>query len=189
MVGQLQVDMKQDRERKILGIRHRLESELAETLPISSGWEEIDALIAAAWWDSDAYAAALPVPAKIGLTHLLAAGPQAATKILAVGSPTINLNPQIINTVHGVVAHEILGNVTLSNEDEKLLKLIKEHAGEKSIELTSAVYQLSDLSVPKTTRLVSAQRLKAFLWVIAKKIEDVASHVLQSYIERKLGLK
>jgi hypothetical protein len=175
----LQVDMKQDRETKILGIRHRLESELAETLPTSVGWEEIDALIAAA----------LPVPAKIGLTHLLAGGPQAAAKILTVGPSTININPQIISTVQGVVAHEILGNVTLSNEDEKLLKLIKEHAGEESVELTSAVYQLSDQSVPKTARLVSAQRLKAFLWAIGKKIEDVASHLLQSYIERKLGLK
>jgi len=174
----LQVDLKQDRERKILGIRHRLESELAETLPESIDWDQINALIAAA----------LPVPMKMGLTYLLEGDPHRMTKILTAGPSTININPQIINTVQGVVAHEILGNVTLSNEDEKLLKLIKEHAGEDSAELTSAVYQLSDQGVPKTTRLISAQRLKAFLWSVGKKIEDVAAHLLQSYIERKLGL-
>ena len=174
----LQVDLKQDRERKILGIRHRLESELAETLPESIDWDQINALIAAA----------LPAPMKMGLTYLLEGDPHRMTKILTAGPSTININPQIINTVQGVVAHEILGNVTLSNEDEKLLKLIKEHAGEDSAELTSAVYQLSDQGVPKTTRLISAQRLKAFLWSVGKKIEDVAAHLLQSYIERKLGL-
>ncbi|HTZ48706.1 MAG TPA: hypothetical protein VMH20_14010 [Verrucomicrobiae bacterium] len=173
----LQIDLKQDRERKLLGIRHRLESELAETLPASTCWEEIDALIAAA----------LPLPSAIGLAHLLEGEPRGMPKIHMVRPSSININQQIIGTVQGVVANEILGNVTLSSEDKELLKFIKEHGGEQSIELSSAVYLLSDESVPKATRLASGQKLKAFLWAIGKKIGDIAANVLQSYIERKLG--
>ncbi len=175
----LQVDLKQDRERKLLGIRHRLENELAETLPPDIAWADLDALVATVFPDSE----------RLNFSRVLEIGQQPTTRILALGASTINIDPQIINTVRGVVAEQILGNVTLTNEDEKLLELINEHGGAKSVELNSAVHQLSDGGVPPATRLVSAQKLKEFLWATGKKIGDVGLHVLQSYIEKRLGLQ
>lgn len=102
---------------------------------------------------------------------------------------TVNLNPQIISTVNGLVAHEISGNVNLSENDQKLLTLIRDHGGSRAVELTSAVHELSDPGIPNPTRLSGAQKLKAFLYAIGPKLGGVAANVLQEYIEHKIGLK
>jgi hypothetical protein len=173
----LQIDLKHDRERKLLSIRQRLESELADSLPGPQDWGLINRLV-----DGAVPGAAIDNAYALGqgsnLDH-----PQPGPHF------TVNLNPQIISTVNGFVAHEISGNVNLSENDQELLGLIRDHGGSRAVELTSAVHELSDPGIPKPTRLSGAQKLKAFLYTLGPKLGGVAANVLQEYIEHKIGLK
>ena len=171
----LQTDLKHDRERNLLNMRHRLESELTDALPGPQDWALINRLVEQA----------MP-SAVIDNTYALGEAQQGGRSKSQV---TVNVNPQIINTVNGMVAHEISGNLNLSQNDKELLELIKAHAGNRAGELTSAVHELSDPGIPKPTRLSGGQKLKAFLYSIAPKAGGVALSVLQEYIEHKIGLK
>ncbi len=176
----LQVDLKQERERKLLSIRHRLESELTDTLPADTDWAAIDTLVATS------------VPALSNIGPNLLAMQTAALPIVATtresNGVTINLRPQIIQAVHGIVAQEIQGGLKLSEEDQELLKLINERAKDRAPELTSAVYELSDENLPKANRTVAKQKLKRFLVGLGNRAGDLAFGVLQAYVEKKLGL-
>jgi sorbitol-specific phosphotransferase system component IIBC len=103
-------------------------------------------------------------------------------------SLTININPQLVETVNGVVAQEIRGDQYISSEAQQLLALIHEHAGDNARDLASAVHELEDKSAPKPGRLNAKQKLKKFLIDAGGKVGDVALGVLQSYIEKQLGL-
>jgi hypothetical protein len=173
----LQIDLKHDRERKLLSIRQRLESELADSLPGPQDWGLINRLVDSA------------VPSAV-IDNSYALGQGSNLNHRQSGTPfTVNLNPQIIGTVNGLVAHEISGDVSLSENDQKLLALIKDHGGSRAVELTSAVHELSDPGLPKPTRLSGAQKLKAFIYAIGPKLGGVAANILQEYIEHKIGLK
>jgi hypothetical protein len=104
-------------------------------------------------------------------------------------SLTVNLNPQIIHDVSGIVAREIRGHINIGPSGEELLALIEKYAPERSVELASAVHEISDPSVPRAERLTAANKVKAFLYKLAPDAGKVALNVLQAYIERKLGLK
>jgi hypothetical protein len=98
------------------------------------------------------------------------------------------LRPQIIQAVNGIVAQEIRGDLKLSEQDHNLLALINERGKENSPELVSAVYELSDESIPKASRLLAKQKLKKFLIGAGNRLGDLAVGVLQSYIEKKMGI-
>ncbi len=104
----LQIDLKQEWERKLLGIRHRLESELAEMLPTDIDWGAIETFIIGT----------VPALANIGSSLLVAQVPLASNTALVSNSTsvTINLKPQIIQAVSGIVAQEIRGDVKLSEQ-------------------------------------------------------------------------
>lgn len=78
----IQVDMKHEREQKILSVRHRLESELVDGLPISTNSETIAALVDAV------------VPPSVDLMSALPYN-QRPLQLLATdgGSMTINIKP------------------------------------------------------------------------------------------------
>jgi hypothetical protein len=103
-------------------------------------------------------------------------------------SVTINLNPQMIGTVNGVVAQEINGNQDLGVQGRQLLDLIEMYGGKSSGELSSAVHAIEDKSSPKSLQLKSGQMLKKFMFEIGRKGGDVAVGVLQKYIENQLGI-
>lgn len=56
------------------------------------------------------------------------------------------------------------------------------------MELTSAVYELADKSAPQSGRITAKQKLKKFLLGLGGGIKEVAIGILQSYIEKQLGL-
>jgi len=174
----LSVDLKHEREQKVLSIRQRLESELVDTIPGVIDWEAIDSLVNMA------------VPALSGTQGAIAVdqNPILLTKDAHQNNITINVNPQIIDTVNGVIAQEIRGNQTIGVEAQQLLELIHKYGGKKSQDLASSVHELEDESAPKSGRLNAKQKLKKFLIDVGKKGGDIAIGVLQSYIEKQLGL-
>jgi hypothetical protein len=175
----LQVDLRHDRERKLLEIRQRLESELADIFPGGTDWNVIERFVATA------------IPEAYSIASLSSADRMysRALPVLDSSQLTVNINPQIIQTVHGIVAQEIRGDVNVSEESERLLQLIEQHAGQQTSDLTAAAQMLSDAGISKPDRLMSAHKLKAFVFNIAKKIGPVATSLLTTYIENKLGLK
>ena len=174
----LNVDLKHEREQKILSIKHSLESELVDTIPGATDWSSIDAMVNMA------------VPALSGSKVAIAVDqePTMLSGSSSHGNITVNVNSQIIDTVNGVIAQEIRGDQTIGVEAQQLLGLINKYGGVASQDLASSVHELEDKSAPKSGRLNAKQKLKKFLIEVSKKTGDVAMGVLQSYIEKQLGL-
>jgi len=174
----LQVDLKQDREMKLLGIRHRLESELVDTIANPESALAVEALVDAA----------VPRVLGIGAAAMVDQAPLQLATGNAVPGVSVNFKPQIVQAIGGIVAQEIRGDVRLTQQDQQLLELIQKHGGAKSAELASAVHELADPSAPKPGRIVAKSKLKKFLLRIGSRLEGVAAGMLQSYIEGKLGI-
>lgn len=170
----LHIDIKQERERKILAIRHGLESELSEYVRTDHDWEVIGRVIEAS------------VPPVSGVSSALAID----RKIQPVPNSnlTININPQIIDTVNGVIAQNIVGDQHLGADAKQLLEIIDRYAGKDKAILASSVHELSDKSAKTEERITAKHRLKGFLVSVGSKIGDVTAGVLQSYIENQIGL-
>ena len=172
----LQVDLKHEREQKVLAIQQRLESELVDALPTDAAWETISVLVNSA------------VPPLSGVSSALSSDQRPLLAAASGGSITVNLKPQFVQAVNSVVAQEIEGDVHLTELDQKLLQLIREHAADRETELTSAVHELADTSAPKSDRLLAKQRLKAFLFQVGTKASEIGVGLLQSYLEKRFGL-
>ncbi|MGA2078758.1 MAG: hypothetical protein ABSH52_35165 [Terriglobia bacterium] len=173
----LQVDLKQDRERKLLSIRHRLESELTDASPAT-----IDLGVVAALVDR-----IVPYHSEIGSAYLI---DQRALRLPAAEakSLTININSHVIEKLDGILMAEVRGNVNLTQHDRDLLELIQKYGQSKAAELASAVHELSDEEIPKVKRLGAKQKLKAFLYELPSRAGDIVVRVLETYVEKKLGL-
>jgi hypothetical protein len=174
----LSVDLKHEREQKVLCIRQRLESELVDLTPGETNWADVESLVNFA------------VPQLTGV-HGAISVDQESMRLPSRDSMTnitINLNPQIVETVNGVVAQEISGDQHMGPEAQQLLELIKQY-GEKDVrDLASSVHELEDTSAPTPGRFNARQKLKKFLIDVGAKAGDVAAGVLQSYVEKQLGL-
>lgn len=169
-------DIRQERERKILEIRHRLEDELIEVAS-----------------DAELYAIRnlvdQVVPAQDRVGEVMGLG----TRLGRVGGGmVVNVRPQFINHVTGVVAQEVYGDQHIGPEPSQLLELIRERGTMNAIELQSAVYELEDADSSPEKRLSSARRLQAFLSRVGGKLGDKALDasigMLQAYIQSKLGI-
>jgi hypothetical protein len=171
----LHVDIKHERERKMLAIRQRLESELSDVVPISS-LDQIQHLL-----DRVIPAAHLASVLKIDSSPI-ALSPQ-------YGSLTVNLNPQIIHEMNGIVAREIRGDMNIGPQGEELLALIEKYGQQDSAKLASAVHEISDPSIPKAEKVTATNKIKAFLYKLGPETAKVGFNILQTYIEHKLGLK
>lgn len=173
----LQVDLKHEREQRVLAIQQRLESELVDALPADVDWGIISVLVNSA------------VPPLSGVSSALSSDQRPLQLTAATGSSvTLNLRPQIVQAVNSIVAQEIEGDVHLTELDQKLLQLIREHAADREPELTSAVHELADASAPKSDRLLAKQRLKAFLYQVGAKASELGVGLLQAYLEKRFGL-
>lgn len=173
----LNLDLKHDREQKLLSIRQRLESELIDEAPGDLDWHTIYQLVEST------------VPSVSGTgSPFSAAHPSHRIGNNSNTYVTVNINPQIVGTVNGVIAQEINGNQNLGTHGQELLDLVNKYGEAKANELATAVYEIEDKSVPKPERLKASQKLKKFLIEIARKGGDVAAGVLQTYIESQLGL-
>jgi hypothetical protein len=174
----LQLDIKHEAEAKIVSIRHRLESELLDLDPSPEEWGQVATLVNQA------------VPTVVGpmIGDALYLGRATQLPSSSTVNVTYNLRPQFINTINGVIAEEINGNQYFEPEHHRLLELVGQHGGAQAKELETSVYEIADEGVEKVDRLKAKQKLTAFLIELGKKTGDVAIHVLQSYIEKKLGL-
>lgn len=171
----LHVDLKHERERRVLSIRHRMESELVDIAGIQIDWNELNSLVD------------LSVPQLGGVSSAIGFGAPNPMPT-SPGNVTINVRPQIISTVQGIVAQEVSGTQNFGVEANQLIELVKLYGGSRTAELTSAVYEIEDADANQADRLSARQKLKTFLYKTAGKIGDTAFGVLQSYIESKLGL-
>jgi hypothetical protein len=169
----LQMDIKHESESKTLSIRHRLEAELLELAPTAEDWVSINSYLNAA----------LPTAPGLLLTN-----PLAPQRMVEASSITYNIRPQFIQAVNNVTAQEIYGNQHFTAEHHEILKLISEHAAEDREALNAAVYEVADTGTKHIEKLKAKNLLKSFLIETAKKTGDIAIGVLQTYIEKQIGL-
>ncbi|MEU4235551.1 hypothetical protein AB0F17_65775 [Nonomuraea sp. NPDC026600] len=163
-------DIRQEREVRVLAIRHRLEAELEEESTFETDSSDIiERMIPSA---------ARPMAALAIETTALAD---------RSASPKVVINQQYINSVHGIVAQEVSGNASLNPDAIKLLELVSRFGEADSAVLESAVHEVEDPDAEQEDRLTAAQRLKGFLFRIGDKASDVALATLQKYIESKIG--
>ena len=168
----LQVDMRQDREQKVLRIRHRLESELMDEMPSEADLTLIGSLVEQT------------IPSIVGPHSPL----QLSTsgRSISANNLTLNVNPQFVETVNGIVAQEVSGDIDLNENDQELLKLFAEYGAQQQGELVSALRELKDESAPKPGRLTAKQNIVKFLGRIASKATDIGVDVLKAYVKKEM---
>jgi hypothetical protein len=169
----LLLDLKHEREQRVLVLRQGLDSDVLETT-ISNGeisTETIDRLV------NDL----VPTPG-LQLAVLLTAGAGGSTPI------NVQINQQIINTVEGSVLQNIRGTADLGPDAKQLLELIERFGGDDTNTLTSALFELEDPDAAKPVRVGAKQRLKGFLIRLGGVAQDVAITALTKYLETKLGV-
>lgn len=168
----LQVDLRQDREQKVLRIRHRLESELIDAMPSDVDIEAIAMIVEQT------------IPSLVGpYSPLRLSGPP---NTIASNNLTLNVNPQFIQAVHGIVAQEISGDVDLNENDQELLRLFAEYGAQRQAELVSALRELNDDSAPTPGRLTAKQKIGKFLGTVAAKATDIGIDILKAYIQKQV---
>lgn len=163
----LQLDLKQERESRLLQIKHCLENELQEFSIEGKLSQYVNSL----------------VPNSITSQNGLCIRNKIDTQI-------ININPQIIGKVEGVVSRVINGNIEFAQEEKELFKLIELYT-EKAIEnetLKSAIYELNDTGIPQEQKRMAWQKLSSFLCKVANKVGDVGVCLLSKYLEQKIGI-
>jgi anti-anti-sigma factor len=171
-VKRLELDVRQELEVKMLAIRHSLELELAELggefeLP----WPEIDRLVESI------------VPK---VTSLLSIVPTVSSAREPLHPVTVNLNHQVINGIHGTVIQNVEGTVHLGPSVKDVIDIIRQYGDSRAAELETAIYELEDPDARPSVRLRARQKLKAFLFQLGDKVEQVGFAVLESYLQSKI---
>lgn len=163
----LMIDLKHERERKLLLIKHELENDISEV--------EIGIDIHELLNNS--------LPILNSPSDLLKNGNYTQNQ-------TVIVNPQYINKVEGIVSREIHGNIDFTFEDKQLSEIIERYAEDKAelALLKSSHNELKDKSLPKSTKTVAWQKLQKFLNKAGEKIGDVGIHLLKKYLEGLLDL-
>lgn len=168
----LQLDIRQERESRLLSIRHTLEAELLDCgTEVSRPSEQVNAII----------------------EYLIPNTPESTSKNLLCPSPptsamplTLNVNQQFVNAAQSTVLQNIQGRVNLGLAAKELLRVIDRFAGVEAPALESAVQEFDDPDARPADRLYARQRLKTFLLQVGGKIEDTVFVVLQKYLETKM---
>jgi hypothetical protein len=171
----LQLDLKHERESRLLTIRHSLELELLEM--------KVDK------FPSDREMAIL-------IDQMLPDGSDFKTMIRAGGAPIpivnsgmvdITINQQIIKATEGAIIQNIQGVAHLSAEAKELIDLARRYGDEDAGILESAIYELEDPGARRVDRMGARQRIKGFLLRLGDRAEDIAIKALMAYIECKIG--
>lgn len=163
----LLLDLKQERELKLISIKHRFENELQEYSLDKELLNYIEE--------------SLPAPKStnnvlIGTPHI-------------IQNQTININPQIINKAEGIICSEINGNIHFTLEEKEIDKLIEKYANgvSETTKLKSALYELKDGGTSKEQKREAWQKIYGFLGKVADKVGDVGVALLTKYIEQQMG--
>jgi AmiR/NasT family two-component response regulator len=175
-VRRLQIDLRHERERRMLTLRHNLEGELADNgadLPDAAS-KQITALLERL----------IPGPsASESLALLMASGiPHSPASL------TVNINPQIIEAMESTIIQNVQGTVNLAPPARELLALVNRFGGQEIPALQSAVYEIEDTDAPSEARSAANRRLRQFLGQLAGTVRDVGVDLLEKYLEHKAGL-
>lgn len=164
----LLLDIKQEREIKIISIKHRLQDELQEFDLSKDIIEYIENA----------------VPSSEFTRNLTFLGNQ------TIQNQTILINPQIIGKVDGIVISELNGNINFSPEEQELNKLIEKFSKSLSeaTELQTSLYELKDSASSKENKRGAWQKLYGFLEKVGDKVGDVGVALLTKYLEQKIGI-
>ena len=175
-VRRLEIDLRHERERRMLSIRQDLEDRLMavnvdpRAIPIGQLNTAVESLV--------------PYPSASESLALLA-NPWSTGSAHPV---TVNINPQIINAVKSTVIQNIQGTLNLGVEAKRLLDLIQRFADQDSDLLQNAVYELEDTQAPPNARAKAGTRIKAFLRQIPSTAGNIGVDLLEKYLEHRLGL-
>ena len=105
---------------------------------------------------------------------------------------TVNIRPQIIHQVRGIVVQEVNGTVNLSAGALQMIDLIDSSDSGQAQNLRSAVYELEDPSTPAEKRLSAKARLKAFTYAAmhkgGEKLLEAGGDALIAYVRGTLGV-
>lgn len=172
------IDIKHERERKILTIQQRLESELIDVLPGDIDLTSIKKIVEST------------VPSSISSVPPLGITQPSESSLVSYNQSGIimNVSSQIIETVKIVVDEEINGSQNLGVQGQQLLELVHKYGEAKAGELAFAVYEMEDKDVRESDRLKALQKLKNFLSKLRRIGANIAVAVLESYISKYLGL-
>ncbi|QUX29536.1 hypothetical protein KGD83_02840 [Nocardiopsis akebiae] len=173
-VRRLRIDIKQEREKRILQIRHQMESEVTEgTLLPGVHWAAVGDLVASM------------VPESPGdLTGLMTRHEVSKEN----GNHPIQINQQFIERAYGEVSQNIAGTQHFGPDAQALIELIRDHGGEEEADLVASVHEASDEEARTPDRLAAKNKIKSFLIRSRDNIEATAFSLAQSYIESQMGL-
>lgn len=171
-VRRLHLDLKHERETRMLSIQQSFESELLE--------ERLTAELSQVRADLTGALENL-VPAVSTLAPVLP-----GVTLDRVGTINFTVNQQIIDRIERSVIQNVNGTAHLGPEAHELLDLVAKYADEYRPSLESDVHELEDSQARRSDRLSAKQRIKGFLFSLSGKLEDTALAILQSYIESKL---
>lgn len=161
------LDIKHERELKILSIKHRLQNELQEFDLSSDLNNYIEKSISSSDFSSNFIYG-----------------------IQKVENQTIIIQPNIIDKVENVIISELNGNVNLNAEELEISKLIEKFSSNimEASELQTSLHELNDNGTTNDQKRSASQRIYSFLSKVADKVGDVGVALLSKYLEQKIGL-
>ncbi len=164
----LMIDLKQERERKLMSIKHQLESDISE---IKIGL------------DMSEYITSF-LPQVNSPSDLLRNSNYTQNQTVIINTQ------QYINKVEGIVSREIYGNIDFTYEDKQLNELIEKYAEDKTelALLKSSHNEMKDNGLSKSTKTLAWQKLQRFLSKVSEKVGDVGVSLLTKYLEGQLNL-
>ena len=176
----LRIDLRQERDRRMMQLRHHLENELMNSREELSEAPDIliDGLL-------EKLVPAPPAPESPALLE----GP--SDVLLQDRSVTFNVTQQIIHGAANTIIQNVQGEVNLSPQAKEMLALIDEYGGEKTAALKSAVHEFEDRDAKPAHRLDAKNHLKRFLRQVGATAHAVGVDLLTKYVEAqasKIGI-
>jgi hypothetical protein len=167
----IQKDIRQQRETRILTLKHQLEDELEDLAEGADMHCQLATLVD-------------------NLTPRSPGSVLAPSAVPLAGDRAVNLtiNQQIVNAAQGAVIHNVQGTAHFDPEAKQLLELIGQYGGTATSELETAVHELEDPDARSSDRVTAKQQIKGFLFKVASRLDGPVLDVLQKYVESKLGL-
>ncbi|HEY1919600.1 MAG TPA: effector-associated domain EAD1-containing protein [Streptosporangiaceae bacterium] len=172
-VRRLHIDLAQEREKRIMAIRHDLEKQIV---------------------DGGADPHAVPSHQLQNLIEYFVPGPTASESLALLAMPgaaevaapvTLQFNQQFIHAVESQVIQSVQGTVHLGPQARQLLELVAQFGGPERITLEAAVHEIVDPDTSPSRRDAAKHRLKKFAGQLVGIAQDVAVSALEKYLESK----
>lgn len=170
----LRIDLRHERERRILSIRQSLESDLLDQGIDRLAAAQISTLIEES------------IPGESAVTPLALLSPYEPPSKQPL---ILNVNQQIFfEAVKGNIVQNVQGTTNLNPTAKELLNLIDRYGGDQTTGLMSDVHELEDPDAPLANRSNAKRRLVKFVQRIGDSVQGVATELLARYLETRIGL-